>query len=162
MSQLRQLDYGLYSWLRRDNKQWLAENSPTKMTSAPNWTDEELAEFDCEIAALLSSVARKLKTANDHPKRASKAAILNDIGRYEFAVHYRTKLPQTWSTLARLAENMTEWAIRRIPYYGRQLRLRGKPVTRWALILHASLALYMNDPRVQQAIDAELNRSLSN
>lgn len=58
MSKLRQLDHGLYLRLRRDNKHWLADNSPTKETSILNRINEELAEMDCQIATLLPRIAQ--------------------------------------------------------------------------------------------------------
>ncbi len=116
---LAKLKPTLYDWLYKHDKDWLAQNTPPRISITLNWTKEELQQADIEIAAMIPEMAIRLKTANGKPKKVTAPVILKALGKYWFAHRHKVDLTVTWNTAQQFAENDEEWNERKRSYHSR-------------------------------------------
>jgi hypothetical protein len=114
---LKELKPQVYTWLSKKDRDWLHKNKPSRAINVYNWTKEDLSQVDSEIAALLPDASEKLKAATGTLKRVTATAMLNHVGKYQFAKRHQLNLPITWDVAKHLAESDEDWAERRRSYY---------------------------------------------
>ena len=132
VTELRVLDKALYSWLYRNDKQWLREHSP-KMSKGfltnqrVNWDErdqEVLKEVRMAIQQLLS--VRK-------PVHINVSRIGKEIGRLALLERHLGKLPETGAYLKQIVETKEQFQIRRVQWAAQELSYRHEEVLEWRI-----------------------------
>ncbi len=148
----------IFSWLKKNDKEWLQNNLPYPVRKKPtpvrvvDWT-----ERDIRLSQEIKNIALLLSSAAGRPVRITKAAIQK---RLETPIQLRKKylinLPLTVAAFAEVTESFTDFAIRRINWAANCLREDQTSPTRTVLMTRAGVWPIKHIKEVSTAIDAAL------
>ena len=136
--QLRALAPAQFAWLYRNDREWLAENQPRRITNRGrqgcrvDWQDrDQRLSLDAK-----ATIQRLLK--DDFTGRVSAREVARQLSCAATIEKNAKLIPATWRVLDTLTEDRIGYAVRRIHRYGeaqRRLRpeLRKSKVVRQAL-----------------------------
>lgn len=147
----------VYTWLRRNDRDWLEANQPPKQlhTVPPPRIDWE--QRDIELASIIEQTAQRLKNQSERPLQITIAAIARETGHLALIQKHLDKLPLTETTLTLWVETREESALRRIEWVVSRYREEGICPLRWKLIRRAGLRREIEAlPQVQAAIEKAL------
>lgn len=126
--QLRSKDYGLYFWLRNNDREWFNNNyRRIEVTySVFNWDKR-----DAELLPKVKEIIKEMKT--DKPERITWLTIGSKLGINGTITKSIDKLPMTKSYVEPEIESLEEYHIRRIKWGIEELKRQGRAVTLWNL-----------------------------
>jgi len=106
----------VYTWLRRNDSDWLKTNQPprkTPITPPPrvNWQQR-----DIELASIVLKTAQRLKSQSTKPMRLTIATIARETGHLALIQKHLNKLPATKAILSQWVETREQFALRRIEW----------------------------------------------
>lgn len=109
---LRSHHDALYSWLWRNDRDWLLSHRP-KRRAATHSQKVDWDYWDRILARRLVLASRKLRRSG---RRVTRIALARASGHKGWLIIDNPRLPQATRTLARLVESGTEFACRRIAH----------------------------------------------
>jgi len=147
----------VYTWLRRNDREWLEANMPAKKQPASPSLRVNWETRDIELAEAVKSVAATLYKQAGKPCQITVAAIARKLGQLALIQKHADKLPCTSKALSELAETRETFALRRIQWVLECYVQEGICPLRWQFIRRAGLrpeiALL---PSVENAISRSL------
>ena len=147
VTQLRNLDSRLFTWLYRHDTEWLNANKPVTISNSVlenyriNWPARDLLITAACLHALITILTNKQKVIQH-----SKTAIANKTLYVHYIFKNSNKLPCTTQFLTRANEERISFAIRRIWHTVNHSDLDQE----WQLIRQAGLNRVQKEPRIQQ------------
>lgn len=127
-----------YSWLYRNDREWLRQNFPARRSRSVRmstlWSPR-----DVDICRRLRGAASELRAREDKPVRVSTAALERLMEVTPYLTKHLSKLPLTKSVLENLVETREDFAIRRIRIAARKSAVGDLPMNRSRLIRAAGL-----------------------
>lgn len=138
-TELRKANSSLYTWLYRNNKDWLNLNSPKKkrINSVNNRVDWE--ERDVEIFKLVKEVVDEIHDSNDKPERITIGRVGKKIGKLSLLEKHLFKLPKTHELLLQNIESVRDFQIRRIKWAILECEREGQDLKWWRVVRIAGL-----------------------
>lgn len=149
----------IYMWLYRNDRKWLADNSPRKKTFVSGKSRVDWSERDKQIFILAQRVVRELLKKNP-PVRVTVGAVGKAISFRALLEKHLSKLPETASYLSVQTETVEQFQIRRIIRAARQLAKSGKMVKTWEIMRLAGIKENRSE-NVAQAINKEVSSAES-
>lgn len=153
-SELRKINPKIFTWLYRNDKDWLDINSPKlkrggSSHSRVNWKERD-NELSLEIIAIIVEFLCQSK-----PIRLTKSAIgkrLNKLSLLERNIH---KLPKVHFILSEVTETIEDFQMRRVIWAAKQLRFEEEQIKAWKIKKLAGLGGNLS-PIIERIIQATL------
>ncbi|HYD30293.1 MAG TPA: TnsD family Tn7-like transposition protein [Azospirillaceae bacterium] len=120
-----------HAWLYRHDRAWLDAHSPptTKRSPAPRRVD--WSAVDRDMAATMRRAAAAV-TAESPPCRVTRAELERRVGKRDWIIKRRDKLPETMAALAALTESVEAFQVRRVRWAAAELAATG-PTPAWKI-----------------------------
>jgi hypothetical protein len=151
--QLRSRNPALYTWLYRNAKSWLDENSPINQRIPQESQRINWLARDADIASRLRVAAKAIQQLRKPFVRVSKTRLVSEVGVEAIAFAHLDKLPATSQCLEELVESREDFAVRRIWVVLPIVLTRNAQAPRWKLIRTAGIrADCINLPKVVAAL----------
>jgi hypothetical protein len=147
-----------YAWLRRYDPHWIEFHLPTPR-SHPMRALIDWRAVDEEFAARVITAASRIRGQIGRPVRASKAAIIKEVGHQGWIEGSLHKLPLTEKTLSENLESFESFQIRKVKWAEDTFREEGFCPTKHQLIVKAVVRNKSGRmPRVQEEIGLAMAR----
>jgi len=149
---------GVFTWLRRHDRQWLEAHLPAIEQKTPppprvNWESR-----DAELSESVKLVAAQLYNQPERPTQVTIAAIAREMGQLALIQKHLDKLPLTAKIFADLVETRETFAVRRIQWVVECYRQEGICPQKWQLVRRSGLRPEVELlPSVQNAINEALD-----
>lgn len=130
-TELRKVNSGLYTWLYRNDREWLNSNSPKKkqITTVNNRVDWN--KRDVEILELVKVIVDETLNSTDKPERITICRVGKKIGKLSLLEKHISKLPLTNEYLLQHIESVRDFQIRRIKWAIKECEQEGHDVQWW-------------------------------
>lgn len=134
---LRGSNNALYSWLYRNDKEWLLVHSPRiKRIAAPskvNWYKRDKQVLD-EVKRAISRLRECEK-----PVFINKSQVGKNIGKLGLIEKHLDKLPQTREYLNKNLETREAFQLRRVEWACQKLMMANEDIMEWKIVRLAGL-----------------------
>lgn len=151
---LRRLAPAIYSWLYRNDQEWLNQNSPTLQMPVPSVTKVDWAERDKEVLEKVKDAVRSLLN-EDKPARITISRVGKTIGLMALLEKHLEAMPLTKAYLKSVTESVEDFQIRRIKWAIKQLDNCGEEIQGWKVVRVARLRENCSE-RVKAVLESEL------
>lgn len=138
-TELRQMNKALYTWLYRNDKDWLNKNSPGVVDRPTINNRVDWKERDEEILKQVKKAVAEIKQSNEKPKRITISYIGKIIGRLALLEKHLDKMPKTKEYLNSVAETVEDFQIRRIKWAIEELQKEDMPIMKSKLFRKAGI-----------------------
>ncbi|KAB7668950.1 TnsD family Tn7-like transposition protein [Bacillus sp. B1-b2] len=137
-TELRQLNNRVFTWLYRNDRDWLNRNSP-KLLSKVN--DNLRVDWECRDEEIYNNVR---VAVNDmlslgKPVRITVSSIGSMIGIRPLLEKHLNKLPKTKRFLKEKTESIKDFQIRRLQWAVKELQEEGRDLSLWRLYRKAGI-----------------------
>lgn len=140
ITQLRSIRPETFSWLYRNDKEWLKQNqSNTKGSRTYSHKRIDWVQRDKETATQVELIANEILNGNGKPIRVSKNEIGRKLGKVSFLYNNLVKLPRTKDTLNKVVESVEQYQVRRIKHAANCLKRTNPKIYEWQIIRKAGL-----------------------
>ncbi len=157
---------GIYSWLVRRDKDWLAAHRPTpqmwrKISANPTRVDQRYTDYarrDLLIGEAIRAAANKLINLPGRPIRVSRTKITLEVPEVRQLRDRKKTMPLATQALQEVVETSERLALRRIQWaLERYLEEHSCPA-QWKFLERAGLkACILQDQNVQKALENAMN-----
>lgn len=138
-TEIRSLDKGLFTWLYRNDREWLSINSPAvkkrrNINKRVDWNrrDNEVLE---EIQRAISSILK----STEKPERITVSSIGKKIGKLALLEKHLDKMPKAKEFLDKHMESIEDFQRRRVNWAVKELECEGKELVEWRIIRKAGI-----------------------
>jgi hypothetical protein len=162
-SVLGRMQVASYHWLLAHDKEWLDDNSPSRLRLG-TVQRKDWSERDEKFAASVRETAEKILTAPGRPLWASRTGIPRELGILTVLWKNSAKLPLTNKALDEVSESQAAFAARRIRWAADCYRQEQVPAAAWQLQTQAAVSNKMaRDPEVKAVLQecAQALRAMS-
>jgi Tn7-like transposition protein D/TniQ protein len=152
----------LYLWLRKNDAEWIEAHLPVprkfvRRDELVSWSD-----VDADLSVKVEAAVRHIKELPGRPIRASKAAVIREIGSKAHLEMRLDKLPLTSQVLAQQLETLEELLIRRVAWAERLYLEEGVCPTRLQFAVRIGARTKAGSSvRVQSCVDDAIMRMRS-
>ncbi|MBD2566591.1 TnsD family Tn7-like transposition protein [Anabaena lutea] len=156
---LRNQCWRVYSWLRKNDSEWLeAHLPPRRRNNGSIYVNWEIK--DIQLAEAVRQSAERMKNSPSRPVRITARMIGKDINQLS-AIHNKIdKLPLTAKALSEVVETREAYTVRRVWWAAEYFLQENKLPTR-SQLEHLAGIRHGNEltdlPKVQEAIEAALD-----
>lgn len=107
------MDEKTYSWLYRNDREWLKENSPSKkyvyVNKRVDWRQRDL-----ELLPKVKMIVQKMLSSDEKPRRICISAIGNELGIRTLLQKHLDKLPATKAYIESVNDTDADFRVRRL------------------------------------------------
>lgn len=136
-TEIRQLCKATYTWLYRNDRRWLDNNSPIIKVVVSNKNRVDWDKRDSDILIKVNEAVNKLLSSDNKPERISRIGKM--LGILSLLEKHLDKMPKTKRYLESVVENKTDFQIRRIRWAARELEREGQEIKEWKVIRKANI-----------------------
>ncbi|MFA1711483.1 TnsD family transposase [Peribacillus frigoritolerans] len=145
-----------FSWLYRNDREWLKENSPiVRKNSKHRSPIKDWGEIDERFSKEVLEIAKKELSSILKPTRITKKRIGKELGKYAWVSKDSHKLPKTMSVIETVTETVEDFQIRRVRWVINDIHQKGGTVKMWKVIYQAGLDQPISI-KVSKAIEEEI------
>lgn len=132
-TELRRINGALFSWLYRNDRDWLNENSPelrstTNINSRVDWEQR-----DEEILEKVKAAVDEMLATDTKPQRITISSAGSKAGIRPLLEKHLDKLPKTKAYLEGYTESIKDFQIRRIKWAIQELQNEGQELKLWRI-----------------------------
>lgn len=138
-TQLRKLKPATYSFLYRNDREWLHSNSPARVIKKVNNNRVDWNERDNEILLQVKAAYEKLKNNKEKAKRISVSSLGGSIGKRALFEKHLDKMPMTKKFIESVIESEQEFRKRRVKNVIKEMGRSGKEVKAWKVLRKAGI-----------------------
>lgn len=138
-TELRRINGALYTWLYRNDKEWLNRNSPQLRATVNINSRVDWEQRDDEIFNKVKEAVTAMLAMNRKPQRITISSIGSMIGLRPLLEKHLEKLPKTKSYLEDYTESITDYQIRRIHWAIQELQKEGQELQLWRIFRLAGI-----------------------
>ncbi len=149
-NQIRRKNDGLYSWLKKYDKEWLEENY-RRIKRVVNIVDWD--KRDDELLPQVKEVVKSMKEGK--PERITWTTIGSKLGISGWLSKRKERLPLVKAYIESQVESMEEFHIRKIKWAIDELEKQKKPMTLWNLAETAGVK-----PRYMEKVQEKIKEAL--
>jgi len=145
-TELRKINSRISSWLYKNDKEWLDENSPqlrptTTINKRVNWESRDL-----EVLNSVKDIIQEILVEGGKPKRITVGLVGSRLGSRSLLEKNLNKLPRTKEYLLEHTEDIKTFQIRRIKWAIEELQQKDMELQKWKIYRMAGIrAEYMKD-----------------
>jgi len=144
----------IYSWLERNDPQWLREHRPPSQRRAPSPRQIDWEKRDKEVAEEIKASVYRLQNTNGYPIKLTLTALGREAGYLKMLTMHLDRLPLTKQIVFHVVETPEDFAIRRIWWLARRYQEEHLCPTRSQLVWRVHISKEIAAlPRVKEAID---------
>lgn len=154
---LRKLAPATYTWLYRNDREWLSQNSPALQVPVPSVVRIDWHERDQQVLTQVQNAVRSLLNA-DIPERISISRVGKTIGLLALLEKHLDQMPLTKAYLESVVETVEEFQMRRIKWAINLLDECGEEIMRWKVVRVAALREDCSQ-RVNAFLESELDKA---
>lgn len=129
-TELRRHVPAAYSWLYRNDREWLRLHSPERLIRTPPRPRIDWDKQDEILYQAIRDAAQVLREMQP-PQRVTLAALERQIGRPRWISDRKAKLPKTVALISELSETTDAFRMRRVSWVRAQLVTRHGDVPEW-------------------------------
>ncbi|KEF38650.1 hypothetical protein M670_01861 [Schinkia azotoformans MEV2011] len=144
VTELRKFEPALYSWLYRNDRDWLKENSPLKKKEKQAALKVDWDLRDEQVLKEVFEIVKKLKHYSK-PVHINISRIGKEIGKLSLLEKKLNKLPKTKEYLTRITETTEAFQIRRAKWAAEVLKKDKDVIAEWELKRVAGLKNQLSD-----------------
>lgn len=138
-TELRQLNNRVFTWLYRNDRDWLNLNSPM-LKSTVNDSHRINWEYrDEEIYGNVKVVVTEMLSMDGKPTRITVSSVGSRLGIRPLLEKHLDKLPKTKRYLGEHTESIKDFQIRRIQWAVQELQEEGQDLSLWRLYRKAGI-----------------------
>lgn len=137
-TELRQLNNRVFTWLYRNDRDWLNRNSPNLKSTANDNHRVDWKYRDEEIYENVRVAVNDLLSA-EKPKRITISSVGSRIGIRPLLEKHLDKLPMTKEYLEEQTESIKDFQIRRLQWAVQELQDYGQDLTLWRIYRKAGI-----------------------
>ena len=138
-TQLRQVDKALFSWLYRNDREWLNLNSPDKKVANVANNRVDWNQRDNEILSQIKGVVDRMLNSDEKPERITISLIGSKLGIRGLLEKHLDKLPKTKAYLDSVKETNHHFRLRRICWAVKELEKEGQKLQLWKIMRKAGI-----------------------
>lgn len=138
-TELRRINGALYSWLYRNDRGWLNENSPRLRSTANINSRADWQQRDEEILVKVKVAITEMLDMNNKPKRITISAVGSKINTRPLLEKHLDKLPNTKSYLKEHTESVKDYQYKRINWTIQELVKAGLELQLWRIFRMAGI-----------------------
>lgn len=138
-TELRQMNAALFTWLYRNDREWLNNNSPVKKRVNNGYARVDWDIRDKEILAKVEGIVKNMLDSKEKPERISISRIGSKLGIRALLEKHLDKLPRTRAYLDSVKESDRDFRIRRMKWAIRELEKEGQELKEWRIIRKAGI-----------------------
>lgn len=153
---LRRFAPAVYTWLYRNDKDWLNQNSPALQKPVPSVAKVDWAERDRQVLDNVKDAVRSLQ-GEDKPARITISRVGKTIGKLALVEKHLDQMSLTKAYLESVTETVEDFQIRRIKWAIKQLDDCGEEILHWKVVRVAQLREDCSE-RVKAALSTEIYR----
>lgn len=155
-TQLRSMATSIYTWLYRNDRDWLNEIPYLSKKHGNNPDRIDWGNRDKELLSMVEKAANELLLCDSKPIRITISRIGNMINYRTLLERHLDKLPDTKNYLRQNIESIEEFQRRRVVWATRSLINSDQLIMKWKIIRMAGLK-NKNLPGIDSIIQNELN-----
>tara|TARA_R110002072_G_scaffold238329_1_gene395676 strand:+ start:8850 stop:10748 length:1899 start_codon:yes stop_codon:yes gene_type:complete len=160
-SSLRNLEPGLYMRLYREDKEWLANNSPsTKQLHRIPQTSVDWRLRDKKLYRELLDTKTRLTEADDYPKRITKTRLINNTHKPSWLEKEAKLFPRSLKLLESLVETNDEYITRKLRWLFANEKRHLIKLKDWQI--QRKIGIRKLTPQILSLINTERYRALQN
>lgn len=144
VTKLRKVDYALYGWLYRHDKQWLLAHSPKMNKASPTNQRVNWIERDQKVLKEVQTAVHQLLQAKK-PVHINVSRIGKKIRRLALLERHLKKLPKTSDYLNEIVETKEQFQIRRVRWAAKELYQHNEEIIEWRIRRLARLKNNISD-----------------
>jgi hypothetical protein len=154
VTEIRGKCYAGYTWLYRNDIDWLRQHSPSPSLRPDvqrcqvNWNMRDRILVDICVMAAYCIILRQGK-----PKLLSRTSVCSGSGYYPVIVQHPGQLPLTTWVLSQIAETRLEFALRRIEWAAQEFFAARIAPERWQLVRRSGTGRIMDHPEISETLD---------
>ncbi|MFB6469511.1 TnsD family transposase [Cytobacillus sp. Hz8] len=130
-TELRKVNSGLYTWLYRNDREWLNSSSPKKKQIPMVNNRVDWDKRDEEILEVVKVVVEEILNSNDKPERITISGVGKKIGKLSLLEKHLSKLPRTNEYLLQNTDSVRDFQIRRIKWAIGECEMQGCDLQWW-------------------------------
>lgn len=138
IKELRGIEGKIYSWLYRNDRQWLTQNSPEKryvyINKRVDWKQR-----DQELLQKIRLLVQQMQTTDEKPKRISVSTIGSALGVRALLQKHFDKLPDTKDYIESVVETDSDFRLRRVQWAIKVLEKEGQEIKTWRILKKAGI-----------------------
>ncbi|MGI8386586.1 TnsD family transposase [Robertmurraya sp. P23] len=140
ITEIRNCFPNIYSYLIRNDKEWLRKNYPDVIkTSAKKINRVDWNKRDLETAEKVKLVAKEILLETTQLIRVTKNEIGRRLRNLGSLYNNLSKMPKTQQILDKVVESIEEFQVRRIKHVAKELKITNSVIKEWELIRRAGL-----------------------
>lgn len=137
-TELRQLNKAVYTWLYRNDKEWLQLNSPEPRYTYKN-TRVDWNKRDKEILARVKVVVEEMLNSTQKPERITVNLIGSKLGIRGLLEKHLDKMSLTKQYLDSVKESRRDFQLRRIKWAVMEVEQEGQELKLWKILRKAGI-----------------------
>ncbi|MEH7484978.1 TnsD family Tn7-like transposition protein, partial [Neobacillus drentensis] len=158
MKNLTQLNPSLYFWLYHHDREWLKENSPSKIIKQGHFGHTNWEQRDKLLFLEVSRILNKWEYDQNKPTRITKTSIARKTEKPYLILNYGNKLPETLNLIKLNIESSDDYNRRKLRRLLEIMILQGESITESSLYKKA----FVNKSEASTSIKDFVNHLLSN
>lgn len=160
ITELRALNPKLYTWLYRNDREWLKKNYPSSEETIDPISGVIRVDWkkrDEGIAIEVESIVYTILSEKNKFTRVSKNEIGRRLGKLAWFVKYLDQMPKTLVIVNKSIESVEQFQIRRIKNVVSDLRKTNASIKEWQVIRAAGLKKEFAES-LKEIINKEINQ----
>ncbi|WP_414828954.1 TnsD family Tn7-like transposition protein [Alteromonas sp. H39] len=157
VKELRCIEGAIYSWLYRNDKNWLMSNRPIRKVNAQTPFVVNYSDWDAKNVAHLESVYEGMANVRNRP-RLTRTLLIKELPRSNSVEKHLFDLPETKQWLCSHEESVEDHQLRRLRSAYEQIKSNHLEVKRWRLLKVANIRDELVTARIETEIQALVQR----
>ena len=138
-TELRRIHPSTYTFLYRNDRDWLNENSPKLRKPKSENKRVNWQERDQEILIKVQKATKELKNLSGEMKRITVKSIGDAIGERALMEKHLNRMPKTKEFIRRIYESEQEYRLRRIRRTIKEMNDAGECIKKWKVYRKAGI-----------------------
>lgn len=155
VKELRSIECGgaIYSWLYRNDKNWLMSNRPRRKVNAQSHYVVNYDDWDAKNVEHLESVYEGMANARSRP-RLTRSRFIKELPRSNSVEKHLSDLPKTSQWITSHEESVEDHQLCRLRIAYEQIKSNHLEVKRWRLLRVANIREELVTPKIETEIEA--------
>ena len=138
-TELRQVNNRVFTWLYRNDRDWLNQNSPRLKSTIHDSHRVNWGDRDEGILEIVKVAITEILSIDGKPKRITVSSIGSMLGIRPLLEKHLDKLPKTKEYMVEHTEGIRDFQVRRLQWAVQELREEGQDLSLWRIYRKAGI-----------------------
>ncbi|WP_350343886.1 TnsD family transposase [Proteinivorax tanatarense] len=138
-TQVRKLNQRAYSWLYKNDRDWLIQNSPASTPAKQQNIKVDWRERDKRVSEMVKEVVDEKLSSESKPEKITKSKIGKELGIQDLLQKHLSKMPKTKHYLTGVLESDYTFRKRRVKWAITELERKNKSLKKWEIYKQAGI-----------------------